>query len=122
MLARSRVSKLFVMRSLLRRDEEAHRPELYLADNESDTFLPRQTSNSDSEYPDNAAAAASGDDDFPGALLWRGGGGGGTGERKEWDGEEGGAAVGGGRRQEKVATRYHRQLRRYREHLRDQVI
>lgn len=93
-LGRSRVSKLVVMRSLLRGDEDAHRPDQYL--DLGDLSLTGSSLGGDEEqgHP-------------PKPLVL------GTNERRQ-DSEM--ANTGS-----EDVTRYHRQLRRYREHLRREV-
>eukprot|EP00903_Cladosiphon_okamuranus_P006237 g6122.t1 len=127
-LGRSRVSKLFVMRSLLLKEEEAHRPELYLG--------PPDTEQGEGEGDDDEANATEqqgerlvvplvgrrrpSDAEGPGDNAAVDGGGGGGGGRNRWGG---GARVGGeggegdGASEPRGELRYHRQLRRYREHL-----
>lgn len=132
MLGRSRVNKLFVMRSLLLREEEAHRPELYLrpvdsgegggegeGDFDAAGIVEQQGERlsvplvgrrrpSDSAGPDDRVAAVGGGGGGPGR---RGGGARVGGEEGEGDGE---SEPGG-------ELRYHRQLRRYREYLAEEV-
>lgn len=121
-LARSRVSKLFVMQSLLKSEEEAHIPALYLADSEE---------GEDESLGDDRRSATS-EEGLPRALLGRGEASSSdsdmrAGETRNWCSDEAkvddtaGDTTWGKRKIGKGATRYLRQLERYREHLREQV-
>lgn len=138
MLGRSRVSKLFVMRSLLLREEEAHRPELYLQP------LDSEEGDGEGEGDDDAAeqqgeclvvplvgrrrpsdAAGLGDGSVTvgggggvGGSRGRLGGGARVGEEVE---DGGGVGSSSGDCGPGGELRYHRQLRRYREHLAQEV-
>lgn len=93
MLGRSRVSKLVVMRSLLRGDEDAHRPDQYL--HLGDLSLTGSSLGGDEK-----------EGQPPRPLVL------GTNERQDSETTNTGS---------EDVSRYHRQLRRYREHLRREV-
>lgn len=93
MLGRSRVSKLVVMRSLLRGDEDAHRPDQYL--DIGDLSLTGSSLGGDEE-----------EGQPPNPLVMG------------MDGRQGSETANTG---SEDVSRYHRQLRRYREHLRREV-
>eukprot|EP00752_Nemacystus_decipiens_P012915 g11430.t1 len=131
-LGRSRVSKLFVMRSLLSREEEAHRPERYLRpldsreggggddgddcdDDDDEASMVEQQGERlgvplvGRRRPSDAAGPDIAVDGGGGSQGRRGGGARVGGEEGEREGEGDGEPAG--------ELRYHRQLRRYREHL-----
>lgn len=123
MLGRSRVSKLSVMRSLLSRNEDVHRPELYLDSERSDPRrkTPDQEEEIRREVPlvDVEGSTHAGHGRGDGVVGGRGGddlGGSGLGGGRWGRGEEGERGSGRG-----GSLRYHQQLRRYREHLRREV-
>lgn len=135
MLGRSRVNKLFVMRSLLRTEEEAHCPELYMA-NEGDVDISSTVVEEGRQVYQKAAH---------GGSSTSGGRGRGVSARMEESGEEDEEMGGGDRVRASVEgggverwgdasssgdgsrwddggpARFHRQLQRYRKHLQDQV-
>lgn len=110
------MSKLFVMRSLLRVDEGAHRPELYLDpapegqslkdnfgqyEDEDEPPILSLAMNAHGDHMVSPSAASNGDSIGEGSDARVGGG------------EEEGGGV--------EELRYHRQLRQYRQHLREEV-
>lgn len=99
MLGRSRVNKLFVMRSLLRPDEDAHRPELYLEPGQT-SWTNNDPAPDSRDHPVISMANLHSDDAEAGISR--------AVSQESSEGGEG-------------ALRYHRQLRRYREHLRQEV-
>ncbi|CAN0350961.1 unnamed protein product [Ectocarpus sp. 6 AP-2014] len=124
-IGRSRVSKLFVMRSLLLTDEEAHRPERYLEvpDEPAAEGLEGVTQNAEEAaegvQEQLAVPLVGGRRPSDTSRMEAGGFGGSERRVSTGKGEGGGARVSGG--DEEGAgdeeLRYHRQLRRYREHL-----
>lgn len=127
-LGRSRVSKLVVMRSILSQEEEAHRPELYLELGNQDAWIDNDSDNGNGDGNDMTSddfrvmPLGSGRRDVEGgvsAVVGGGGGGGeGAGVGRAAGAEEGSEAGSCGNI---GSSRYHQQLRRYRDHLRREV-
>ncbi|CAM9364963.1 unnamed protein product [Scytosiphon promiscuus] len=109
-LGRSRVSKLFVMRSLLQREEEAHRPELYLR-------LPGGEEEQQDAEEGRGAEAGRGRRRGKKRAAVRG-----RGDTRSINSETGDASGSDLSDAEQAARStaplYHRQLRQYREYLR----
>lgn len=110
-LGRSRVSKLFVMRSLLRTDEEAHNPDLYMVKHGEEQGAQAHHTFGAERRP---------------AALGRGNARVAQGDKEEdngpFDDEEEGQRAGG---RESIdlggSARFHQQLWSYREHLKTEV-
>lgn len=128
-IGRSRVSKLFVMRSLLLTDEEAHRPERYLEvpDEPAAEGLEGVTQNAEEVaagvQEQLAVPLVGGRRPSDSSRMEAGGFGGSERRVSTGKGEGGGVRVSGedeeGAGDEEL--RYHRQLRRYREYLQQEV-
>ncbi|CAN0105085.1 unnamed protein product, partial [Ectocarpus sp. 4 AP-2014] len=124
-IGRSRVSKLFVMRSLLLTDEEAHRPERYLelpdepAAEGPEGFLKNPEEVAEEVQEQLAVPLVGGRRPSDTSRMEAVGFGGSERRVSTGEGEGGSARVSGG--DEEGAgdeeSRYHRQLRRYREYL-----